>query len=219
VDVVPNLAAMQLDVYDSREGGVWHPEYGTLQQPEGWEFLPTGDAFVTRRVKAAGVYWSLWRPRDRKHPHRRLLGVLAPAATIAQAQVKAAETADKRLGRRAQGAVYRATKEDAYRRELAEAIVAFLNFVPDHADLAGSIATDAAERAGQVGSGRVGRTRKLSLEERAALAARALIRHKYTDYEGRLDTEVWDDETLYRAVKADAHHEVDRYLEEHRRPI
>jgi hypothetical protein len=84
-------------VYDSSEVGVW--------QPDGWEFLATGDAFVTRRVKAAGVYWSLWRPRDRNHPHRRLLGILAPAATIAQARVRAKQTADERSGRRAQGAV------------------------------------------------------------------------------------------------------------------
>jgi len=40
VEVVPELTAVQLDVYDSREGGVWHPEHGVLQEPEGWEFLP-----------------------------------------------------------------------------------------------------------------------------------------------------------------------------------
>jgi hypothetical protein len=114
--------------------------------------------------------------------------------------------------------VYRARKEDSYRQELAEAIVAFLDFAPEHGRLARSIATEAASRAGEVGSGRVGRTRELSLEERAALAARALIRHNYTDYEDRLDTEVWDDEFLYRSVKADAHYEVDLYLESHRRP-
>ena len=81
----------------------------------------------------------------------------------------------------------------------------------------GRLLMRAAQRAGEVGSGRVGRTRKLTLDQRAALAARALIRHKYTDYEERLVTEVWDDDFLYRSVKSDAHQEVDRYLEEHRR--
>jgi uncharacterized protein DUF2293 len=217
VEVVPELTAVQLDVYDSREGGVWHPEHGVLQEPEGWEFLPTGDAFVTRRVKAAGVFWSLWKPRDRNHRHRRLLGILAPADTIAQARAQAADTAEKRSSRRAQGAVYRARNENAYGQELAEAIVEFLNFAPLHADLARSIASEAAARAAEVGSGRVGRTRKLSLDERAALAGRALIRHKYTNYEDRLVSEVWDDEFLYRSVKADAHDEVGSYLEAHRR--
>ena len=94
--------------------------------------------------------------------------------------------------------------------------MAYLSFAPEHAELAQSIADEAAQRAGEVGSGRVGRTRKLTLDQRAALAARALIRHKYTDYEERLVTEVWDDDFLYRAAKADAHHDVDRYLEDRR---
>ncbi|HET6915255.1 MAG TPA: DUF2293 domain-containing protein [Acidimicrobiales bacterium] len=146
------------------------------------------------------------------------MGLFAPADVIAEAQVMAAQTAEVRAGRRVQGAVYRARREDSYRQELAEAVVAFLGFAPEHADLARSIATEAAERAGEVGSGRVGRTRKLTLEERAALAARALIRHKYTEYEERLDAEVWNDDFLYRVVKADAHREVDSYIDEHRLP-
>lgn len=85
MEVESDLTACQLDVYDSKEGGVWHPDHGALMEPEGWEFLPSGDAFITRRVKAAGVYWLLWRPRDRNHRHRRLLGIIAPADMIARA--------------------------------------------------------------------------------------------------------------------------------------
>lgn len=218
MEVAPDLTAVHLDVYESRDEGLWHPEHGQLQEPDGWEFLAPGDAFVTRRVKSAGRYWSLWKPRDRNHGYRRLVGLFAPADVIAEARVMAAQTAEVRAGRRVQGAVYRARREDSYRQELAEAVVAFLGFAPEHADLARSIATEAAERAGEVGSGRVGRTRRLTLEERAALAARALIRHKYTEYEERLDAEVWDDDFLYRVVKADAHREVDRYIDEHRLP-
>jgi len=216
VDVLPDLNAAHLDVYDQCESGVWHPEHGILQEPEGWEFLPTGDAFVTRRVKAAGVYWLLWRPRDRNRGHRRLLGILAPAGTIARARAEAEATSDERSSRRAQGALYRVSKENVYRKEVAGAILEHLSFAPQHAELARSIADEAAERAGEVGSGRVGRPRKLTLDERAALAARALIRHKYTDYEERLVTGVWDDDFLYREAKAEAHRDVDRYLQDHR---
>jgi hypothetical protein len=184
--------------------------------PEGWEFLPTGDAFVTRRVKAAGDYWLVWRPRSRSVPHRRLLGLLAPTAAIEAARAEAEATLEVRSARQAQGARYRARREDDYRGELAEAIVAFLDFVPEHAELAATIAADAAGRAGEVGSGRVGRTRKLSLDQRAELAARALIRHRHTDYEDRLEAEVWDDEYLYRRVKADAQQGVDEFLRQHR---
>jgi hypothetical protein len=56
----PDLTA-HLDVYDTRDGP-WNPEHGDLEIPEDWEFLPAGDAFVTRQVKAAGAYWTAWSP-------------------------------------------------------------------------------------------------------------------------------------------------------------
>ena len=58
------VPALNLDVYDTKEG-LWNPEHGSLDLPDGWEFLPAGDTFVTRHVKAAGVYWNVWRPRGR----------------------------------------------------------------------------------------------------------------------------------------------------------
>ena len=97
----------------------------------------------------------------------------------------------------------------------------YLAFAPTYEELAGSIAREAAERAAVVGSGRVGRTRLLSLPERAALAARAQIRHAHTDYEQQLDDEAVGgvDDELYRAIKADAHHAVDAFLQAHRTPL
>src|SRR5207245_236284 len=98
--------------------------------------------------------------------------------------------------------------EDAYRSEFAAAVVAWLDFAPEHAARAEQIATSAADRAVVVGSGRVGRTRLLPLEERAALAARAAIRHSFPDYEDRLaeldpfEAEVDDFE--YRSIKCRA---------------
>jgi hypothetical protein len=58
-------AALNLDVYDT-ERGRWNPELGTLPLPSDWELLPSGDAFVTRRVKAGGAYWT--RGAARKEP-------------------------------------------------------------------------------------------------------------------------------------------------------
>lgn len=208
-----------LDVYDTNKG-LWNPELGELELPEGWDFLPSGDAFVTRQVKAAGDFWLAWLPRTRNRRHRTAIGVFAPSDAIEAAQAKAAETDADRAIRRAAGARYRERKEDRYRRELADAIVAFLAFAPAHAKLASSIADAAAARAGEVGSGRVGRTRTLSLEERAALAARAHIRHNHTEYEARLEgvplDDLYGDDWLYREAKAQAHEDVDAFIEEHR---
>jgi hypothetical protein len=64
-----DAGALNLDVYDTKEG-LWNPEHGSLDLPEGWEFLPTGDTFVTRRVKAAGVYWNAGDKSDQSTPGR-----------------------------------------------------------------------------------------------------------------------------------------------------
>jgi hypothetical protein len=211
------LSALVLDVYESRTGW-WHPEHGEVVPPEGWEFLPSGDAFVTRTVKAAGVFWLAWAPRSRSRQHRRLLGLWAPAATIIAAQQAAEDTAAARAVRREAGARSRARQEARYQQDLSAAIVTYLGFAPEHQALAESIAQDAAVRAAVVGSGRVGRTRLLTLEERAALAARAQVRHTHTDYERQLEglSIVGNDDELYRQIKANAHDEVDQFLAEHR---
>jgi len=47
-----DLTKLQFDVYMTRDGP-WNLEHGEIEIPDDWEFLPSGDAFVTRRVKAA----------------------------------------------------------------------------------------------------------------------------------------------------------------------
>ena len=106
-----------------------------------------------------------------------------------------------------------------YQQQLADAVVAFLAFAPRHSMLAVRIARESAGRAAVVGSGRVGRSRLLPIDERAALAARAYIRHRFTDYEDQLDG-VWGDvdDEQYRDIKAGAHDAVDDFLDQHRQP-
>jgi len=213
--------ALTLDVYDTKQS-LWNPDHGELELPADWEFLPAGDTFVTRRVKAAGVYWTAWRPRGPNRPHRRKLGLFAPSRAISEARAEAEQTAPRRAQQRVVNARHREKVEDTYREELAAAVVAWLDFAPEHASLAEQIAKIAAERAAVVGSGRVGRTKLLPLEERAALAARATIRHSFTDYDVRLaevdpfEAEV--DDVEYRAIKQRAHEAVDEFLYAHRRP-
>ncbi len=214
-----DLTAEHLDVYSTREG-LWTPEHGPVEIPADWDFLPSGDAFVTRTVKAAGLYWLSWDPRTRTRPHRRLRGLWAPKHAIAAAQAKADETAAKRAAARVSGARHRERQEERYREQLIQAILAYLAFAPEHAALAQQIAEEAAARAAVVGSGRVGRTRTISLQDRAALAARASVRHQHTRYEDELDRlaflEGWDADYLYRDVNAAAHAAVDKFIDAHR---
>lgn len=183
-------------------------------------FLPSGDAFVTRRVKASRAFWVAWRPRGRNRPHRRRLGLWAPKEAIETASTEAAATQEQRAKQREERAKAREKQEVVYRDELEEAIRRFLAFAPEHTALADQIARDAATRAAVVGSGRVGRTRTLSLEERAALAAKAFIRHRYTGYADDLfDASIEDpsDEgRWYHDIKAEAQSDVDDFLAQHR---
>ena len=214
-----DLSEEHLDVYD-RGDGPWNPDHGDLDIPADWDFLATGDAFVTRTVKAAGKYWLAWRPRSRNRPHRRLEGLWAPAETIAAARRAADETEAKRAIARTTSARSRERAEEKYRHEMEAAILDYLDFDAEHTDLAQIIAGEAAARAAVVGSGRVGRTRTIPLDERAALAARAHIRHHYTDYEESLaDLELaFDDEEEYRWIKRNSQASVDDFLEQHRSP-
>lgn len=213
-----DLSVEHLDVYDTRRGP-WSPDQGEVEIPEAWEFLPTGNAFVTRTVKAAGRYWLCWQPRSRHSSHRRLLGLWAPAQAITAAQERARETADRRARARRVAAGTRARRNERYEQELRDAGVAFLNFAPQYAELAQQIADGTAAHAAVVGSGRVGRTQLLTLEEKAALAARAHIRHRHTRYEDDLDKipiEAWGEDDLYREIKGAAHDAVDDFLDQHR---
>lgn len=214
--LVPDLPAQQLDVYESRDGW-WNPDHGDVEVPTGWALLPSGDAFVTRTVKATGVYWLAWQPRSRSRRHRRLIGLLAPEPTITAAEQAAAATAAARARRREQGARTRERQEVRYRSQLERAVVAYLAFAPEHEELAHGIAAAAATRAAEVGSGRVGRTRLRPLEERAELAVRAEIRHSHTAYHRWLDDEAGGvDDEMYRQIKREAHRAVDVFLASHR---
>jgi len=214
-------ASENLDVYDTKAGW-WNPDLGDLVVPDGWEFLASGDAFVTRRVKAAGAYWSAWKPKNRRGGHRRRLGLLAPTAEIDAARNAAIESADQRAAAREAGARHRERVEAEYQIELRDTVVRWLDFACEHHDLANRIADGAAAQATVVGSGRVGRTNTLSVDERAAFAARAYIRHHHTDYHGWLDSagvglsgDIDDDD--YRRIKSAAHDEVEAFLDAHRR--
>ena len=113
--------------------------------------------------------------------------------------MRADQTAERRAAKRVVGAQSRLRQEDRYRQELEDAIVRFLAFAPAHQELEQRIAKETASHAAVVGSGRVGRTRKLTLDDRAALSVRAYIRHRFTNYHDDLDAlspEHWDEDAV-----------------------
>ncbi|MDP2950433.1 MAG: DUF2293 domain-containing protein [Chloroflexota bacterium] len=208
-----------LRVYPSRtadDGGWWCAAYGDLKAPQGWEFLPAGDAFVTQQVKRAGPHWVVVRARK---GYTETLGILAPPSIIKAACSLAEETATRRKQARARSGERRLAQEQTYRKQFVEAVLRYLDFAPRHSALTREIADGAAQQATAVGSGRVGRTSKLTLEAKAELAARAYIRHNYTRYEERMAREgLFEvDSFVHHTIKEQAQEEVDQFLERHRR--
>lgn len=145
---------------------------------------------------------------------------MGTAEAIARAREAAEHTATQRARLRQQSARQRARAEDNYRADLTKAILEYLSFHPAHSQLASDIAEGAAQQAAEVGSGRVGRVQALTVPERAELAARAWIRHRYTNYEDQLASTLGDDlladELAYREIRSSAHNAVDDFLTSHR---
>jgi len=146
------------------------------------EFLPSGDAAMSRRAKkhsplsAVVVQFN----RSRKRYERR--GILVVARAIEQAELECLSDADRREVQRKRGAVQREREDERLIVEMAALICEQFPGCPQ--EEARQIASHTARR----GSGRVGRSaagRQLQ-NEAIRLAVIAYIRHEHTRYDGLL---------------------------------
>lgn len=146
------------------------------------EFLPAGDAAMTRRAKKASglsavvVRWS----RSRKRYERQ--GILAEPDAIERAERECLSDAEIRARRRERDQVRRADEDVQFQVEFAEAILAQFPRCP--ADRAHAIARHAATRS----SGRVGRSAagRVLDPDAIRLAVAASVRHEDTAYDEML---------------------------------
>jgi hypothetical protein len=154
-----------------------------LTAPAGWILLPPGDAALTRRVKAAGDHWVVAEKKGRKVFSR---GVWASQAVIEQIQAElAAERSTESFVKKRQADARRREKAQVeYVEDFRGAVVAFLAFRSNHAQLADRLAEAVAVHATPVGSGTVARTKRIPIERRAEAAVIAWMRHQTTGYDG-----------------------------------
>ncbi len=154
-----------------------------LTVPAGWSLLPPGDAALTRRVKAAGEHWLVQEKKGRKVFSR---GVWAPAETIERIRVELAaeRSTDSFAKRQAANAKRRERTQAEYVEDFYGAVVAFLDFHPDHAVLVQKLARAVTAHATPVGSGTVARTKRIPVQQRAEAAVIAWLRHQTTGYDG-----------------------------------
>lgn len=157
-------------------------ERGQEKVPDDWDLLPPGDPALTRRVKAEGACWvvqekkgrkvfgyGIYAPRERIERHRRELE-----------QERAEPAYEKKL---AAGRARREREQEAYVEDFRGAVLQFLKFAPCHQALAEQLATAVTAHATPVGSGTVARTERIPVEERAAAAVIAWLRHQTTTYD------------------------------------
>lgn len=150
--------------------------------PAGWTLLPPGDAGLTRRVKAAGEFWSVQEKKGRRTFSK---GIWAPAETITQIQADLeAERATPAYAKKQAAAAARREQEQAtYVDDFLTAVLSYLDFHPTHEQIAHQMAQAITAHATPVGSGTVARTKRIPLEQRAEAAVIAWMRHQTTAYD------------------------------------
>lgn len=153
-----------------------------LNPPVGWTFLPAGDAGITRKVTSAG---SFWRVEIKKGRRTISLGIWAPENTILQAkeQVASVRVTGEYQKKRVADLKRREKKQGEYELEFCHSVENFLNFHEKYKQLERKLAGLVTAHAIPVGSGTVARTQLIPVEERAARAVIAWMRHQTTAYD------------------------------------
>ena len=150
--------------------------------PIGWENLPAGDASVTRKMKSLGPSWTVQEKKGRKiFSH----GVWAAKENIdkAKALVEAQRADPKHRKKLAQAKVRRETKETVFAESFQQEITKFLNFNKRYHPLVKQLSVLVKEHAVPVGSGTVARSSSVTLDDKAALAVMAWMRHQTSAYD------------------------------------
>jgi hypothetical protein len=183
------------------------PDGSILTAPEGWILLPPGDAALTRRVKEGGDHWVVAEKKGRKVFSR---GVWAPAAKVEQIRAELeGERSTESFAKRKEADARRRDKAQAeYVDDFLGAVVTFLGFHEKYADLADRMARAITDHATPVGSGTVARTKRVPIEQRAAAAVIAWMRHQTTGYDGMVIPRVKGKRREVRRMLAGRSHEL-----------
>jgi TfoX/Sxy family transcriptional regulator of competence genes len=131
----------------------WAPDGNVPAVPEGWVLLPPGDAALTRRVKAAGEAWAVAEKKGRKVFSR---GGWAPATTVerVRSELEAERSTEGFTKRKEANARRREKSHTEYVEDFFRAVVTFLGFHPDHAELADRLTRAVTDHAGRQRDGR-----------------------------------------------------------------
>lgn len=150
--------------------------------PDGWTFLPAGDAAITKKVTSKGPFW-----RVQVKMGRRIIskGIWASGKNIEKArqEVESVRSTDAYKKKLESDRQRRCKKQAEYEKEFCLEVRSFLNFAGEYKNLEKDMAEAITAHAVPVGSGTVARTAMIPVEERAAKAVIAWMRHQTTAYD------------------------------------
>ncbi len=150
--------------------------------PSNWSFLAAGDAGITRKVTSQNIYWKVIFKKGRRTMSK---GIWAPKETIEWAihEVNKTRSTEEYQKKRSYQQNRRAEKQNIYEIEFKDAVVSFLDFHIKYSPIAETLAIIVTKYAIPIGSGTVARTSMIPVEERAAKAVIAWMRHQTTHYD------------------------------------
>lgn len=172
----------QRQLFENKDGTYCDALGKQVTPPEGWLFLPAGDAGITRKVTKTGNFWRVCYLKGKRTYTK---GIWAPAALIrlAQSEMEAIRQTDQYKKRVASSRLSRERTQALYVGDFKNAIIHFLAFHDRYSWLAKRMAELITQHATPVGSGTVARTATIPIEERCRKAVIAWMRHQTTAYD------------------------------------
>ena len=145
----------------------------------GLDYLPAGDACISRRAKKYSTRWAVVLKWARARNRYERQGLVVETEALEQADMECALDADKRKGKQKKAAVRREKEDQDYVKEFAAAVRSQYPGCPPKEEV--KIARHACEKY----SGRVGRSAmaKELTPKAIELAVGAHVRHVRTDYD------------------------------------
>lgn len=172
-------------VYELKGVAKYSKDGHFVDMPDGWEFVPSGDPALTRRLKqVAADYWVVKRKFGRREYGVGLCVPAGLAGTITADLQRERETPEYKQ-KLENSRKHREKKQEQYQDDFEAAVLKFLAFHTRWNELALRFARAVTQFTTPVGSGTVARTERIPIEERARAAVIAWMRHNTTNYDHR----------------------------------
>jgi hypothetical protein len=167
---------------DPTKGSLLSESGEELIPPEGWAFLPAGDAAITKSVKAKGSVWVIEVRKGRRMISK---GIWANGADIlsSRQEIQAKRSTPEYAKQRKRDLARQKAKQAAYVNEFLAEVIGFLDFHPQYQKEARILGEKITAHATPVSSGTVARTKRIPIAQRAGAAAVAWMRHQTTAYD------------------------------------